>query len=148
MGTTLAPAETTATETAVAVPATFINPLSIEVPADRIDAAINGLVDAALGTVEDEMHRLARRRQLASAIRGIRSVKEQLDELNENDAEMGMTTLVIDSHRPDLLKMFAVLNPAAEAKVVEICVDGILEPYKSKFEEPTKKAKRGKSSGG
>lgn len=131
-----------------AIAPSFINPLMIDVTADRVDAAVNGLIDAALGTVEDEMQRLARRRQLASAVRGIRAVKDQLDGITEADAEMGMANLIIDGHRPELVKMFAVLNPAAEAKVVEVCVDGILEPYKSKFDEPTKKARRGKSSAG
>lgn len=137
-----------ATTDPTALAPSFINPLTIDVTADRVDAAVNNLIDAALGTVEDEMQRLARRRQLASAIRGIRAVREQLDGITETDAEMGMAGLIIDGHRPELVKMFAVLNPAAEAKVVEVCVDGILEPYKSKFDEPTKKARRGKSSAG
>lgn len=131
-----------------AIAPSFINPLTIDVTADRVDAAINSLIDSALGTVEDEMQRLARRRQLASAVRGIRAAKEQLDGLTDADAELGMTGLIIDGHKPELIKMFMVLNPAAEAKVVEVCVDGFLEPYKSKFEEPTKKARRGKSSAG
>lgn len=131
-----------------AIAPSFINPLMIDVTADRVDAAVNGLIDAALGTVEDEMQRLARRRQLASAVRGIRAVKDQLDSVTEAGAEMGMANLIVDGHRPELIKMFAVLNPAAEAKVVEVCVDGILEPYKSKFDEPIKKARRGKSSAG
>lgn len=137
-----------ATTEPTALAPSFINPLTIDATADRVDAAVNHLIDAALGTVEDEMQRLARRRQLASAIRGIRAVKEQLDGMTETDAELGMANLIIDGHRPELLKMFAVLNPAAEAKVVEVCVEGILEPYKSKFDEPAKKARRGKSSAG
>lgn len=128
--------------------ATFVNPLTIDTTADRIDQAVNALIDSAVGTVEDEMKRIARRREVAAAIRGIRLAKADLDEVSEVDADLGLANLTIDGHRPELLRMFAVLNPAAGEKAIVPVVDALLDGYKAKFEKPEVKAKRGKSSGG
>lgn len=129
---------------APAAVATFVNPLTIDATADRIDQAVNALIDSAVSTVEDEMKRIARRREVAAAVRGIREAKADLDAITELDAQVGMADLIIAGKKPDLGEMFRTLNPAAEQKQIDAVVDALLDGYKAKFETPAAKAKRGK----
>jgi hypothetical protein len=125
--------------------ATFVNPLAIDEPADRVDQAVTAMIDSAVATVEDEVKRMIRRREVAAAVRGIRRAKADLDEVNQADADLGLAALTIDGHRAELLRMFATLNPAADTAAVAQTVDAVLAGYKAKFERPEAKAKRGKS---
>lgn len=112
----------------------FVNPLMIDVTGDRIDAVINDLIETALGTVESEMHRIARRRQVAAAIRGIRAAKEQLDGLTEADAALGIVGPFIEGLRSDLDTMFRTLNPDAELETIQQAIESLVGPYATKMD--------------
>lgn len=128
MSTTLAP-----TATAVA----FHNPLDLDAPADRIEAAVTAMIDSAVGAVEDEIRAMIRRREVAAAVRSIRRVKAQLDEIRDGVPGVGLAGLASDGYRADLIGWFKVVNPAAG----EAAVAGVVDAFLGSYQEAKKKGK-------
>lgn len=129
-------------ETAVA-PSTFVNPLGLDAAADRIDALVNDMIDAAVGTIDDEIRRMTRRRIVAAAVRGIRAAKEELDGM---DKTLPGTEFLVDSHRQELIDRFRAINESADQTAIEETVDAFLAGYRGEDKPAAKK--RGKSSAG
>lgn len=128
----------------VTVPSNFVNPLSIDAAADKLDNLLSAMVDSAVGTINDEIRRMIRQREVAAAVRGIRRTKNHLDAMREQDNGLGVFNLSVLAQRPDLVDMFRVINPTAADVDVATVVDSFLGQYA----EETKKRRKGKQSDG
>lgn len=108
-------------------PKAFLNPLDIS---SRVDAAVDGLISSAVGCIEDELQRIARRRVVTAAVRSIYDLKKQLDGLSEMDYAIGVADTVIFSASVEAKELFSALNPGADAKVTKAAVEAFIGAYK------------------
>lgn len=134
MSATLAPA--------APAPAVFVDPLAIDDAPARVEAAVAAMVEAVVGTVEQSLAAAARRRAVTFAVREVRRLKQELD---EQVPVLGPAAgLLVDGTKASLMKLYATLNPAAEADQVETAAEAAVAGYRPAAEAK----KRGKSSAG
>lgn len=141
MSSTLAPAAPEAAPK-------FVNPLTLtDDTALRVDAAVTAMVDSVVGSVEQELRRHARRREVTAAVHRVQRIRHECNELlpGIEVAGSGMVDLLLNGYRTDLIDAFAALNPNGDLPQIEAVVDEFLSEYRSKVGT---KPKRGKSSGG
>lgn len=135
---------------APAAPAALVNPLTItDDTAQRVDAAVTAMVDSVVGTVEQELRRHARRREVTAAVYRVQRIRQECDQLlpGMELVQAGMVDLLLAGYRTDLVEAFTALNPAVPVGEIEAVVDEFLGEYRDKA--GTKRAKKpGKSSGG
>lgn len=123
--------------------AVTVNPLAIDVSIERVDAAVNEMIESAVGHVESELKRHARRREVAAAVHNIRRTRDELDGLAADPLSGLVLGLRVDSARTELSDLFRVLNPAAADEAIASVVDQALSGYAA---EPETKRKKGKAS--
>lgn len=125
--------------------AKLVNPLTlVDDTALRVDAAVTAMVDSVVGTVEEELRRHARRREVTAAVHRVQRIRRECDELlpGMELAQVGMVELLLDGYRTDLIDAFAALNPTGDLAKIEAVVDEFLGEYRDKAgtKRGTKKA--------
>lgn len=106
------------------------NPLDVDGHVEKVEVAVNRMVDAVVGHVEDEIERAVRRREVAGACRRILDARDTLAAI---DGDLpGLLRFTTDGVRADLVKAFKTLNPTAADETVAAAVDGFLQPYREK----------------
>lgn len=127
-------------------PPQFVDPLALDTQMARVDKAVNDIIDGSVSHIEDEITRIMRRREVASAVRRVHFLRNELGEIVKSGMGSEMINTYVDGVAAEMQEQFKHINPGADPKLIEAAVEKTIAAFRQEPEE--EKKKRGKSSAG